>query len=143
MRTFSTGATRDTSTEKLDPFGFISPQALHRFSQYMHKHRTQSDGSLRDSDNWKKGMPIMEYVRSLIRHTMDFWMVMSGFAPQYDKKVTDPEEIACAILFNAQGFLHEVLKQKHDNGFEHGINLRRDSMSATDPMIDKNTRAWS
>lgn len=143
MRTFATGATRDTSVEKLDPYGFISPAVMYRFSEYMHKHRTQSDGSLRDSDNWKKGMPIMEYVRSLIRHTMDFWMAMSGTAPQYDKKVTDPEEIACAIIFNAQGFLHEVLKRKVDSGFSHGIALERDSMSKVNVMVDKNTRAWS
>ena len=112
MRTFDTGATRGTNVEKLDPFGFMSPVVMHRFSEYMHKHRVQADGSLRDSDNWKKGMPIMEYVRSLIRHTTDFWMVMSGFAPRFDTHTTDPEEIACAILFNVQGFLHEVLKQK-------------------------------
>lgn len=107
LRTFSTGATRDTSKEKLDPFGFLSPVAMHRFSEYMHKHRLQTDGNLRDSDNWKKGMPKEEYVRSLIRHVMDFWLVTSGEAPRYDPKVSDPDEIACAILFNVQGYLHE------------------------------------
>lgn len=110
LREFSTGATRDTSQMKLDPFGFISPLALHRFSEYMHKHRLQSDGKLRDSDNWKKGMPPMEYVRSLIRHVFDFWLVTSGLSPRFDKKVSDPQEIACAILFNVQGFLHETLQ---------------------------------
>jgi hypothetical protein len=110
LRTFHTGATRDTSKTKLDPFGFISPLALHRFSEYMHKHRLQSDGQLRDSDNWKKGMPAMEYVRSLIRHVFDFWLVTSGLKPRFDPKVEDPQEIACAILFNVQGFLHETLQ---------------------------------
>jgi len=107
LRTFATGATRDTSQQKLDPFGFISPVALHRFSEYMHRHRVQSDGNLRDSDNWKKGMPREEYVRSLIRHVMDFWLVTSGEVPRYDTKVSDPDEIACSILFNIQGYLHE------------------------------------
>lgn len=107
IRRFDSGATRDTSQQKLDPFGFISPVAMHRFSEYMHKHRLQSDGNLRDSDNWKKGMPKEEYVRSLIRHVMDFWLVASGEAPRYDTKVTDPDEIACAIMFNIQGYLHE------------------------------------
>jgi len=107
LRTFATGATRDTSKTKLEPFGFLSPVALHRFSEYMHKHRLQSDGNLRDSDNWKKGMPEKEYIQSLIRHVMDFWLVTSGEAPRYDTKVSDPEEIACAILFNIQGYLHE------------------------------------
>lgn len=108
LRTFATGATRDTSERKLDPFGFISPVALHRFSEYMDKHRVQSDGNLRASDNWKKGMPKEEYVRSLIRHVMDFWLVTSGEVPQYDPKVSDPIEIACAIMFNVQGYLHEA-----------------------------------
>lgn len=107
LRTFATGATRDTSKAKLEPFGFLSPVALHRFSEYMHKHRLQSDGNLRDSDNWKKGMPEKEYIQSLIRHVMDFWLVTSGEAPRYDPKVAAPEEIACAILFNIQGYLHE------------------------------------
>lgn len=116
LRTFATGATRDTSQQKLDPFGFLSPVAMHRFSEYMNRHRTQSDGNLRDSDNWKKGMPKEEYVRSLIRHVMDFWLVTSGEAPRYDTKVSDPEEIACAILFNIQGFLHEQGTARVNNG---------------------------
>lgn len=109
LRTFSTGATRDTAKRKFDPYGFISPQALYRFSEYMDKHRLQSDGNLRDSDNWKKGIPIDSYVSSLIRHTMDFWSVMSGGKPLYDPHTTDPQEIACAIMFNVQGFLHETM----------------------------------
>ena len=78
LRTFKTGATRDTGKDKLEPHGFLSPEALHRFSEYMHKHRKQSDGSLRDPDNWKKGMPQEEYVKSLLRHAMDFWAVLEG-----------------------------------------------------------------
>lgn len=122
IRQFDTGATRDTGVNKLDPFGFVSPLALHRFSEYMHKHRLQSDGSLRDSDNWKKGMPPMEYVRSLLRHVFDFWLVMSGLQPRFDPKVTDPEEIACAVLFNVQGFLHEVLQKKPLDAYQGEVN---------------------
>jgi len=112
LRTFKTGATRDTNTNKLEPFEFISPAALHRFSEYMHRHRVQSDGGLRAGDNWKKGIPQETYLRSLMRHVMDFWLVTSGWPPRYDEKVADPQEIACAILFNIQGWLHESLKEK-------------------------------
>lgn len=111
IRQFDSGATRDTSINKLEPFGFISPLALFRFSEYMNRHRLQSDGSLRSSDNWKKGIPIKVYVHSLIRHVMDFWLVMSGLKPRFDPHVDDPVEIACAILFNVQGFLHEALQE--------------------------------
>jgi hypothetical protein len=107
VRRFESGATRSTGN-KLDPFGFLSPIALHRFSEYMQRHRLQADKTLRDSDNWKKGMPKEEYIRSFIRHALDFWAVTSGEDPRFDKSVTDPEEIACAILFNIQGYLHEL-----------------------------------
>jgi hypothetical protein len=113
IRTFATGATRGTGEAKLEPFGFISPLALHRFSEYMHRHRLQADGSLRSSDNWKKGIPTSEYVQSFFRHAFDFWLVVSGHAPRFDPSVSDPQEIACSLLFNIQGYLHETL-QGHD-----------------------------
>jgi len=47
----NTGATRDVDNDKYDYEGFLSPIVLHRYAQYMHKHRLQSDGELRDSDN--------------------------------------------------------------------------------------------
>lgn len=115
IRKFKSGATRDTAEGKLEPWGFLSPLALHRFSEYMHKHRKQADGSLRSSDNWKKGIPIDVYLHSLMRHVFDFWLVMTGFKPRFDKKVEDPVEIACAIMFNVQGFLHEALSKGLDN----------------------------
>jgi hypothetical protein len=113
LRTFSTGATRDTGTDKLEPQGFLSPEVLHRFSQYMHKHRKQSDGSLRASDNWKKGMPQEEYVKSLLRHVMDLWAVLGGEGkPLYDAK-------------ESQGWLHEELKAKNDEEYRRvGFNIR-------------------
>ena len=113
IRKFVSGATRDTDEGKYEPWGFLSPLALHRFSEYMHKHRKQADGSLRSSDNWKKGIPVAVYCHSLMRHVFDFWLVMTGFKPRFDKAVEDPVEIACAIMFNVQGFLHEALKDEH------------------------------
>lgn len=68
IRTFDTGATRDTDEGKLDFEGFLSPLALERFAEYMNKHRQQSDGSLRDSDNWQKGIPVKQYMKSMWRH---------------------------------------------------------------------------
>ena len=54
IRKFETGATRDTDEGKLDFEGFFSPIVMERFAEYMNKHRRQSDGQLRDSDNWQK-----------------------------------------------------------------------------------------
>jgi hypothetical protein len=110
VRKFETGATRDTSANKLEPFGFISPLVMHRFSEYMHKHRFQSDGTIRSADNWQKGIPIRVYLESITRHFFDFWLVTTGFKPRFDPNVTDPVEIACALLFNIQGFILETMK---------------------------------
>ena len=68
VRTFDTGATRDTDDGKLDYEGFISPLVLERFARYMHTHRLQPDGTLRDSDNWQKGIPRDQYIKSAWRH---------------------------------------------------------------------------
>lgn len=107
MRRFTSGATRTDDPNRLDIFGFVSARVLHRFAQYMHKHRFQADGTMRDSDNWQRGMPKLEYVRSLLRHVEDFKLLVRGEKPLYDPQTTDPEDVACAILFNIQGWLNE------------------------------------
>lgn len=108
MRRFETGATRDAEDGKLDYEGFLSPQVLERFAQYMHKHRIQADGSLRDSDNWQKGIPLDAYMKSAWRHHMDWWTI------HRDKGVQDLDELEdaiCALMFNAMGYLHELIKE--------------------------------
>lgn len=113
MREFGTGATRDTVEGKLDYEGFFSPAVLQRYAQYLHKHRTQSDGNLRDSDNWQKGIPIETYMKSKVRHGMYTWLIHRGF-PAIDEKgeIADLEESLCAEIFNAMGYLFELLKDK-------------------------------
>lgn len=116
VRTFETGATRDTETDKFDYEGFLSPAVLQEFARYMHKHRHQSDGTLRASDNWQKGMPRDVYMKSLCRHFMDVWMLHRNIAPerlvstmpdaaQHDMLV----EALAAMLFNVQGYFLELL----------------------------------
>jgi len=107
IRTFNTGATRDTDEGKLDFEGFLSPIVIERFAEYMHKHRKQSDGKLRDSDNWQKGIPIKEYMKSLFRHFMDIWKEYRGY-----KSRDGIEEALCANMFNSMGYLYEILKEK-------------------------------
>ncbi len=103
LRTFVTGATRDTAEGKLDWEGFISPSAMRYFAEYMHEHRTQSDDTLRDADNWQKGFPRKQLVKSLIRHMWDLWEA-------WDEAALDEEMVPllCAVLFNIQGLLHEI-----------------------------------
>lgn len=109
MRQFETGATRDSDIAKFDYEGFLSPLVLERFGAYMHKHRIQVDGSLRDSDNWQKGIPLDAYLKSGWRHFHDWWMQHRG-QPGKDTL----EDSLCALLFNVQGYLHETLKKRLD-----------------------------
>ena len=100
MRKFDTGATSDSDSEKLDFEGFLSPIVLERYAQYMHKHRKQADGSLRDSDNWQKGIPKDVYMKSMWRHFFAVWKShRSGSVSKDD---------LCALLFNVMGYLHEL-----------------------------------
>ena len=109
MRKFETGATRDTDTNKYDYEGFYSPLVMERFAKYMHKHRVQADGNLRDSANWQKGIPKDAYVKSAFRHFIDWWTQHRGYAGH-----DELEESICALLFNAQGYLFELLKEKYE-----------------------------
>lgn len=106
MRHFSTGATRNSDDGKYDFEGFYHPLVMERFSKYMHKHRVQADGKLRDSDNWQKGIPKEAYMKSGFRHFFSWWKVHRGL------KDEDIEESICALIFNAQGYLFELLKKK-------------------------------
>ena len=110
LRTYGTGATRDTAEGKLEPWGFTSALVEKRFSEYMQTHRVQSDGALRDSDNWKRGIPIKDYWDSLSRHIEDLRLIHEGFPGE--AREADLETVLCSVLFNVQGMLHEVIKER-------------------------------
>lgn len=109
MREFKTGATRDEDNDKPDYAGYLSALVIKRFGQYMLKHQRQKDGTKRGSNNWKKGIPKDAYVSSLARHHEDVQLYFEGF----DKEMTEAlEDSLCAIIFNAQGLLYEILKEE-------------------------------
>jgi hypothetical protein len=112
VRTFDTGATRSPDANRDDPEGFLSPLVIDRFSEYMSKHRLQSDGSLRSSDNWQKGMPKDSYMKGGWRHFLHWWTRHRGWPVRDPGAAADIEEDLCALLFNVQGYLHEILKEK-------------------------------
>ena len=117
VRTFGTGATRHADDKKHDYEGFLSPWAIRRYGEYMHSHRTQADGSKRDSDNWQKGIPIDQYMKSFFRHAIDAWSIHRGL-PTFDAKDGSEifiEDALCGALFNAFGYLHERLKEEERN----------------------------
>jgi hypothetical protein len=106
-RQFESGAYRDTDEDKFDYEGFLSPFVLERYAEYMNKHRMQSNGELRDSDNWQKGIPKYVYIKSGWRHFFDWWKEHRGIPTK-----EGIEDALCALMFNVMGYLHELLKEK-------------------------------
>ena len=111
MRKFDGGATRNDNPDRLDFEGFLSPLVLERFAHYMHKHRIQADGNLRDSDNWQKGFGDKHYdvcMKSLLRHIMDLWLEHRGF-----KSRDGIEDALMGILLNTMAYTDKLLKEKN------------------------------
>jgi hypothetical protein len=104
---FPMGATRGMGHE-----AFLSPIVIERFSEYMNKHRLQPDGSVRAGDNWQKGIPLATYMKGMWRHVLHLWTRHRGYQVQDKLATADVEEDLCAILFNAQGMLFEIIKDK-------------------------------
>lgn len=111
IRKFETGATRDTGANKNDYEGFLSPLVLEAFGDYMNENRLQTDGTLRDSDNWQKGIPKPVYMKSAFRHFFQWWKIHRGL-PAVDEKgrAVDLKHAIGGLLFNVMGYLHESLK---------------------------------
>lgn len=117
IRKFETGGTRDTDDGKYDYEAFLSPAVIEAYGAYMHLHRKQADGQMRDGDNWQKGFGDQHQsvcVKSLWRHFFDLWKIHRGHKV-IDKKdgheVTLPES-CCAIMFNTMAILHNYLFKK-------------------------------
>ena len=110
MRTFKRGATRDTNRNKPDYEGYLSPLVLERYGEYMLKHQIQSDGTAREGDNWQKGIPLTELIKSGFRHFMDWWRWHRGYKPQ------GIEDILCALMCNVMAYLHTLLLRQRGMG---------------------------
>lgn len=113
VRKFDTGATRSSDAGRYDPEGFLSPIVIERYCEYMNKHRLQPDGSVRSSDNWQKGIPKETYMKGLWRHFLHLWTRHRGYVVQDTLATDNIEEDLCSIMFNAQGMLFEILKEKY------------------------------
>lgn len=113
MQWFETGANRSDSKGKIDFEGFVSPLALEAYGNYMLKHQTQADGKLRESDNWQKGIPEQNYMKSMWRHFFDVWKLYRGYkvVEKGTGREINMQEALTALFFNVQGMLHERVKR--------------------------------
>jgi len=114
IRKFATGATRDTLEGKLSYVKALSPIVLQRYVQYLDAHRLQPDGSMRDFDNWKKGIDIDAYFDGLGRHFVAVWLLQQGFDTKDNHGPVTLEDSLCAVIFNSMGWLFEILKEKEN-----------------------------
>jgi hypothetical protein len=112
VRTFDTGARRSNDENRIDPEGFLSPLVIQRVSEYLHKHRRMADGSWRESDNWQKGMTLASYMKGGWRHFLHWWTRHRGLPVVDPLAAENIEEDLCAVIFNASGYLHEILKAR-------------------------------
>ncbi|KKL06730.1 hypothetical protein LCGC14_2593110 [marine sediment metagenome] len=115
MRQFNTGATRDVVEGKLSYVKGLSPISLRRYMQYLDSSRVQVGGNTRGFDNWKKGIDEDVYLDSMFRHVMDVWLLFDGYNTNDNHGEVDLETALCGVIFNAMGFLHEVLDVEEDN----------------------------
>lgn len=107
IRTFDTGANRNSDAGKLDYEGFFNPAVMQKWAEYMHKNRFLQDGSTRASDNWQLGIPKEECIKSLLRHVMDLWLEHRG---EPSRETID--EALGAIMFNAQAYWLAVIRER-------------------------------
>ena len=112
VRQFDSGATRSNEDRRIDPEGFLSPQVLVRYAEYMNKHRVQPNGEIRESDNWQKGIPVDSYMKSAWRHFLHLWLRHRNCVVEDACACDNIEEDLCALMFNIQGYLFEILNQR-------------------------------
>lgn len=112
IRTFPTGATRDTDANKPNYIKALSPIVLQFYAEYLGKHRTLPDGSMRDWDNWKSGLPKEVCLESLGRHEMAVWLLMQGFPAKDNHGPVTLTDSLCGVIFNASCILHEILVEE-------------------------------
>jgi|GEM_PF-1382880 len=124
IREFKSGATRDLDEHKLDYEGFLSPLVLERYAEYLHHHR-QTAAGLRASDNWQQGIPLNVYMKSMFRHFMEVWQIHRGWRKGFI------QEALCAVMFNAMGYLHELLAAQHSREQDEIAELDLQRMAAS------------
>jgi hypothetical protein len=82
---------------------------LQCYLKFVHTKRFLSNGEVRQSDNWQLGIPKEAYAKSMWRHFLDFCLHHRGFGSKARASI---KHALCAIIFNAQGYLHEILKSE-------------------------------
>ena len=103
MRSFKTGAVRDDEDGKPDFVETISWTAFNRYAVYMTGKKSKYGHG-----NFKKGIDIDAYERSMMRHIDKY------FRNKYEGGTDEPgEDHLSAIVFNVLGIMHEEETEDH------------------------------
>lgn len=127
MRTFGTGATRDTVEGKLSYVKGLSPIVDRGYLEYLDKHRRLSDNSMREFDNWKNGMPQDVYLESLDRHERAVWLICHGYKAFDNRGEVTLKDSLYGVLFNTIGMLHQILDKEVEK-----VKVGGDASTSTD-----------
>lgn len=101
-RSFKSGAIRDKEDGKEDYIETISWTAFKRYAEYMTGKKAKYG-----SGNFKKGIPIESYEKSLARHVQKY------LANKYEGGDAEiGEDHLSAIVFNVFGIMHEEARKK-------------------------------
>lgn len=118
-RGFESGADRSSDNGKPHFDRALSPLVMERFAEYMRDHNVAKG---RREDQWQLGFPNESWISSAWRHFVAVWKLYRGL-PVVDEKGNgvDIEDALCGLIFNVQGFLHQLLlrKLKNENPVAH------------------------
>ena len=105
ITTFKSGAIRDSQEGKADFTETISWTAFRKYGEYMTEKKIKYG-----SGNFKKGIPIDSYEKSLIRHVQRY------MENKYEEgNVEVEQDHISGMIFNAFGILHELgMKEKRE-----------------------------
>lgn len=106
LKEFETGSVRENDDHKPDYVEALSYTALNRYVRFMTSKKTKYG-----ANNFKKGIPIESYERSLMRHIDKYFR--NKYEGGDDEKGDDQ---LSAILFNVFGIMHqeEIFEKKRD-----------------------------
>jgi len=139
LTTYKTGATRDSREGKFVFDKFLSMKVLRQFASYMHMNRIQSDGNLRDGDNWQKGISQEDYIESLFRHVLDTVDFHRQLKDRDRDGMIEGVAAVCGVMFNSMGWLHEWLKKNDPIRFDKDeITFEQEERRGTTIYTTKN-----
>lgn len=142
MRTFTTGASRDTAHGKAI-YSYRNPAVEQERAFYMMCHAKLPDGETRPMNNWWKGIPFDQGFESLQRHVTDLEAIVGGMKVYKERHEVDGEpherthyvrfskkiprgwkevdlmEVLCAISFNVDVCILDLVQGRYKSSYPH------------------------